>query len=129
MMVLLDTHVFIWWDSLPQRIGNKALAALVDPATSLFLSTASLWEMQIKIGLGKLSIGVPLKQMVNCQSVENSITILPVNPDDIYAIEALPALHKDPFDRLIIAQARSRSLKILTADPIFTSYDVPVVWD
>jgi PIN domain nuclease of toxin-antitoxin system len=124
MRVLLDTHVFIWWDSHPERLSQRALEVCSDPANQLVLSVASVWEMQIKIQLGKLALRIPLADMIRVQREVNKIDVISVELAHVLALEALPALHKDPFDRLIIAQAISTDAAVLTMDPMFRAYDV-----
>jgi PIN domain nuclease of toxin-antitoxin system len=126
--VLLDTHTFIWWDSDPAQLSATALACCTDSANVLILSAASLWEMQIKYQIGKLSLRLPLADIVVHQQVTNGIITLPVTPVHIFALDNLPASHKDPFDRLLVAQAISEEASLLSADPIFASYPIAVIW-
>ena len=128
LRLLLDTHTFIWWDSDPTQLSTTALAYCSDPANELILSVASLWEMQIKYQLGKLSLGLPLSEIVTNQQATNGVVILPILPSHIFALDNLPAAHKDPFDRLLIAQAVVEETVLLSKDPIFTSYPVRVLW-
>ena len=103
MKLLLDTHAFIWWDSKASRLSPRALAACSDPANELLLSTASLWEMQIKIQLGKLQLRTPLANIIADQRA-NGIGILAVTVEHVLAIGNLPPVHRDPFDRILVAQ-------------------------
>src|SRR4051794_13113821 len=100
----MDTHTFIWWDSDPSRLSARALAVLQDPATLVLLSVVSVWEILIKSQLGKLSLRLPLEQIL-AQQVGNGLRILHVTLEHALGLEALPDIHKDPFDRLLIAQA------------------------
>ena len=127
MKALLDTHTFLWWDGEPWRLSSRALAILQDPATSILLSVVSLWEMAIKSDLRKLSLRLPLAQLV-AEQVRNGIAILPVDLGHVLAVEGMPAVHRDPFDRLLIAQAKSEGAVLVTADPVFARYPVPVIW-
>ena len=102
MRLPLDTHVFIWWADDPERLSPAALAALEDEANELLLSVASVWEMQIKIQLGKLKLSVPLKELIKNQQETNNLTVSPVALPHVLALDALPFHHKDPFDRLLI---------------------------
>src|SRR5262245_23563310 len=104
MKGLLDTHTFMWWDSEPSKLSAPVLAFLHDPANTLLLSVVSVWEILIKLQLGKLMLGSPLATVLSQQQV-NGLQILPVRLDHVMAVENLPALHKDPFDRLLISQA------------------------
>jgi PIN domain nuclease of toxin-antitoxin system len=104
MRLLLDTHAFIWWDSDPGQPSAPALTALRDPSNEVWLSVVSVWEMTIKAQLGKLTLRLPLADIVSQQQA-NGLRVLAVDLAHVLAVERLPALHKDPFDRLLIAQA------------------------
>jgi len=124
MKLLLDTHIFIWWADQPERLSPDALSALEDEANELLLSVASVWEMQIKIQLGKLKLSLPLKELVKNQQETNDLTVSPVALPHVLALDALPFHHKDPFDRLLIAQSIAEGLTIVTADSQFSAYSV-----
>jgi len=126
--LLLDTHTFIWWDSDPARLSAMALALCSDPANELILSVTSLWEMQIKCQLGKLSLRLPLIDIVAHQQATNGVNVLPILPAHVFALDGLPAAHKDPFDRLLVAQANREGAILVSADAIFTSYPVRTAW-
>lgn len=127
MNLLLDTHVLIWWDSNPANLSPHALAALRDPAHTKWISVVSIWEMVIKSQLGKLTLRLPLSQIV-AQQQANGLQILSVSLEQVLAVEGLPAVHKDPFDRLLVAQANVEAAEFVTADPIFAHYPVRVLW-
>lgn len=126
--LLLDTHTFLWWDSDPTRLSSQVLSLCRDPAVLLILSLVSLWEIQIKSSLGKLPLPFPLRTIVQEQQDKHGLQLLPVTPAHIYALDALPAIHKDPFDRLLIAQARIENLPLASVDTAFTGYPVSVIW-
>jgi PIN domain nuclease of toxin-antitoxin system len=126
--LLLDTHTFMWWDSDPAKLSATALALCNDPTNELLLSVTSLWEMQIKYQLGKLSLRIPLVEMVSQQQATNGVIILPILPAHVFALERLPTPHKDPFDRLLVAQANSESATLVSADAIFAAYPVHTAW-
>jgi PIN domain nuclease of toxin-antitoxin system len=128
MKGLLDTHVFIWWDSEPAKLSARVLQILQDPATTLLLSVASLWEMQIKQQLGKLTLRVPLADIVAGQQQTNGLQVLAVSLEHVLALSGLPTPHKDPFDRMLVAQAKVEGAILLSADAIFAQYPVTVVW-
>jgi PIN domain nuclease of toxin-antitoxin system len=92
------------------------------------LSIASLWEMQLKTQLGKLHFNLPLSQLIEDQQRVNGLQLLPIEPDHIYALGQLPYHHKDPFDRLLIAQALTENLPMVSADPVFKDYSVQIIW-
>ncbi|MFN3761830.1 MAG: type II toxin-antitoxin system VapC family toxin [Anaerolineae bacterium] len=128
MKLLLDTHAFIWWDSDPARLPPQVLALCRDRQNVLLLSVVSVWEMQIKIQLGKLRLTLPLAEIIEAQRQMNNVEILPIALEHVLALENLPAHHKDPFDRLLIAQAIVEEATLVSADPNIARYDVPVVW-
>jgi PIN domain nuclease of toxin-antitoxin system len=127
MRLLLDTHVFIWWADNPEKLSPAALAALEDEGNELLLSVASVWEMQIKIQLGKVKLSVPLKDLVKNQQETNNLTVSPVALPHVLALDALPFHHKDPFDRLLIAQSIEEDLTLVTADSQFSAYSVKLL--
>jgi PIN domain nuclease of toxin-antitoxin system len=127
MRLLLDTHIFIWWADQPERLSSAALSALEDEANELLFSVASVWEMQIKIQLGKLKLSLPLKEIVKNQQETNDLTVSPVALTHVLALDALPFHHKDPFDRLLIAQNIEEQLTIVTADSQFSAYAVKLL--
>jgi len=127
--LLLDTHVFIWWDDDYKRLPENVLAALLSADNTLYLSLASIWEMQIKIQLGKLRFDLPLAEKVRDQQQKNALQLLSITADHIYALEALPYHHRDPFDRLLIAQASQDGLQLITHDANIKKYSIKTFWD
>lgn len=128
MKLLLDTHAFIWWDSEPAKLSPRVLALCQDRQSVLLLSVVSIWEMQIKLQLGKLRLALPLKEIVESQQQTNNVEILPITLEHVLALEDLPVHHKDPFDRLLVAQALVEEAVLVSADPNITRYAVRVVW-
>jgi PIN domain nuclease of toxin-antitoxin system len=104
------------------------LAFCQDSDNELILSVASLWEMQIKSQLGKLKLSMPLPRLVESQQQANALQLLPVQASHVYELSSLPLLHKDPFDRVLVAQARVENLPIVTRDSIIRNYPVQVEW-
>lgn len=129
MSLLLDTHAFIWWADEPERLPSALLDRLRDPAETVLLSMASLWEMQIKIGLGKLELRQPLRTVVEEQQRDNAIGLLAIEPRHIWTLGELPPLHGDPFDRLLIAQARTDGLTLASLDRHFDAYSIQRLWN
>jgi len=127
MKGLLDTHTFIWWDSEPSKLSAKALAFILDPNSKISLSVVSVWEIIIKQQVGKLTLHAPLPQII-AQQQANGISILDVSLDHVLEVENLPNLHKDPFDRLLIAQAKVEGFQLLSGDTIVSTYPVQIVW-
>lgn len=128
MRLLLDTHVFIWWDSEPAKLSPRVLALCQDRENTLLLSVVSAWEIQVKIQLGKLKLHMPLSHLIEGQQETNALGVLPITLDHVLALEALPAHHKDPFDRLLLAQSTVEDVVLVSKDPVFTNYPVNVVW-
>jgi PIN domain nuclease of toxin-antitoxin system len=127
MRYLLDTHTFIWVDSNPSRLSPRVRAICSDVANTLLLSVASIWEIQIKSQLGKLALSDSLTALISRQRA-NGINILPISVPHVLGLDGLPLHHRDPFDRILIAQANVESLTLLSADPVFASYPVFVLW-
>ncbi len=127
MRLLLDTHIFIWWADEPEQLPGPFLNALLDEENTLVLSVVSLWEMQIKTQLGKLAMRRPLKHLVSMQQRINELELLPVFAHHVFTLDALPLHHKDPFDRMIIAQAQAEEMTIVTVDNAFKAYDVALL--
>lgn len=128
MKLLLDTHAFLWADHEPTKLSPLARSLLSDPANERLLSVASLWEMQIKSMLGKLTLRLPLPELIREHETINSVIVLAVTNRHVFELTTLPSIHGDPFDRMLIAVARAESATLLSADPIFRSYPVPVLW-
>ena len=128
MKLLIDTHALIWWDENPARLGSKARVACLDSSNELWLSVASVWEIQIKIMLGRLALRKPLKDLIDDQVKQNRILILPVKFDHVLRLESLPDRHKDPFDRLLVAQALEENCVLVSHDPMIAQYPVATVW-
>ena len=116
MKLLLDTHVFIWWAGEPDKLSEKTLDACENRANRLILSIVSIWEMQIKMQLGKLKLKRSLKDLVENQQNINNLQILPVSPNHIFMLDNLPMHHSDPFDRLLISQAIEENLALVSKD-------------
>ena len=129
MKILLDTHAFLWWDSNPEKLAPPVVKLLSEPENSIFISVASAWEIQIKKQLGKLALSIPLEEMLDSQRQVNDLEILPIHLNHVLALDGLPTHHKDPFDRILIAQAKAEGLIIATADPEFSKYEVEVIWE
>ena len=127
MRVLLDTHAFLWFVADDDRLPPRARTAIAG-AEEAFLSMASCWEMAIKISLGKLTLTAPLERFLPEQLAINQFQVLPIDLDDAMRVAALPWHHRDPFDRLLAAQALQDRLPIVSADPAFQKYGVKRVW-
>jgi PIN domain nuclease of toxin-antitoxin system len=126
--LLLDTNVLIWTLSSRNKISRRAERAMLRPLVSLTVSVVSVWEIVLKHHAGRLRLPAGLHQVVDQILYGSPWTILPVAPEHLPALAALPAIHADPFDRLLIAQARHEGMAILTADEQFKKYDVRTIW-
>jgi len=113
---LLDTHVFLWAITDNPKLSEQHRALYESPTSELFLSIASLWEVTIKVGLGKLALPRPAAAYLTRQMDKNQVRLLPIQPAHLNELENLPPLHRDPFDRLLAAQARVEKMPILTGD-------------
>lgn len=126
--VLLDTHVFLWIFLDPKLIPEKVKLFLRDdPTREVYFSYVSSWEIAIKFGLGKLSLPQPPDDFVRSRVSRAGWLHLPIELDHVLEVFKLPGIHKDPFDRLIISQAKSEKMSILTVDPRFFDYDVDCI--
>lgn len=128
MKLLLDTHTFIWWDSNPAALSQQVLNYCNDSSNTLILSVVSVWEMQIKSQLGKLKLNLPLADLIQAQQKTNIAHVLSVNLEHVLTLENLPMHHKDPFDRLLIAQSIVENALFLSRDKVFSDYPVQVAW-
>lgn len=127
MRVLLDTHVWLWLQTEPERLSQSSLDLLSDPANELLLSAASAWEIAVKVGLGKLSLPAAPADYVPRRLATSGTTALPVELRHALHVAGLPRHHRDPFDRLLVAQAQVEGLPLLTADAQLGAYDVEIL--
>jgi PIN domain nuclease of toxin-antitoxin system len=128
MKLLLDTHVFLWWITDDPRLSPLARDVMGDGQNILFLSAASGWEIAIKARLGKLSLPAPVVTFVPAQMAKNGIEGLPVLLSHALHESTLPNHHRDPFDRMIVAQSQMERLPVLTGDPLIAQYSVERIW-
>jgi PIN domain nuclease of toxin-antitoxin system len=125
--LLLDTHTFLWLNSQPQRLSAAALAACEASENQVYLSLASAWEIQIKTQIKRLILPVPLEQMIQLQQDNNGLQLLPISLSHISELAALPLHHNDPFDRMLIAQARVEGAHLVSLDGAFEQYPVSLI--
>lgn len=128
MRLLLDTHCWLWMQVTPERFGERAGALVRDLDNELLLSAASSWEIAIKYGLGRLVLPEAPERYVPDRLHSSGVTPLPVQHDHALRVSSLPQHHRDPFDRLLVAQAQAEALTLLTVDRVFDAYDVAVRW-
>lgn len=122
--LLVDSHALLWWLTDDPALSQAARNAIADPVSDLLVSTACLWEIAIKRSLGKLETPDDLPEAIT----EAGFRWLPVGPEHAWRVRELPAHHRDPFDRLVIAQALVEGLPVITADPRFGDYGVELLW-
>jgi PIN domain nuclease of toxin-antitoxin system len=125
---LLDTHTFLWWVSGAPELSSTARKTISDTGNECFLSIASCWEMAIKSSLGKLRLSKPVERFVHDLVTENGFRLLTIDLRHAAKVETLPFHHRDPFDRLLIAQAMTEKLTIVSADSMFSTYGVKLLW-
>ncbi|HEX4611043.1 MAG TPA: type II toxin-antitoxin system VapC family toxin [Urbifossiella sp.] len=128
MTALLDTHVFVWMDTDVSLISPAALRYFADPNCTILLSVVSVWEVAIKAGTGKLALSAPLGQVIQDIRQKNPLQILSVELSHALAVQSLPAIHRDPFDRMLVAQAIVENAVLLTADARVRQYPVQTDW-
>ena len=127
MRLLLDTQCWLWMQAEPDRFSPEARKLLLDPSNELFLSAASSWEIAIKYALGKLPLPEPPSTYVPSRMQSSGVIGLAIEHAHALHVESLPPHHRDPFDRLLVAQAQLEALPIMTADRVLASYSVTVV--
>jgi PIN domain nuclease of toxin-antitoxin system len=129
MALLLDTCVAVWFFEGSDRIPPVVLSRLRDPAENLHFSHVSILEIVIKYQLGKFPLPQPPSRLLLPLANRHMMGILPLEPEAIFRLERLPDLHRDPFDRLLVAQALAHRLTLVSPDPLVRQYPVPVLWD
>jgi PIN domain nuclease of toxin-antitoxin system len=127
MRILLDTQCWLWMSASPEKLSPYALSVVQTTENELFLSAASAWEIGIKYALRKLSLPEPPERFVPTRLERLRTLALPIEATHALRVAALPPHHRDPFDRLLVAQAQQENLPILTADTVFRKYDVEVI--
>jgi PIN domain nuclease of toxin-antitoxin system len=128
MNLLLDSHAFVWWRDEPSKLSPSAFIGISNPNNNVFLSVATVWELQIKIALNKFTIRGTLENAVKDEQQNNGFQILPVNLSHALYLKNLPLYHKDPFDRLLISQAIVENMILVGADANFAKYQVNLLW-
>jgi PIN domain nuclease of toxin-antitoxin system len=128
MQVLLDTHAFLWWVQDAPQLPRRARAVITDPRNECFVSLVSCWEMAIKVSLGKLKMTAPIERFVPEQLARNDFGLLAIELEDVVTVASLAFHHRDPFDRLLVAQALGRRLPIISRDTIFRRYGLTRLW-
>ena len=127
MRALLDTHTFLWAIADDRRLSRRAQQIFVGPS-DLWLSIASVWEIVIKAQIGRLKLPSPVGPYIVKKMAENKVETLPITLDHVFAVERLPMHHRDPFDRMVIAQSLAEDLPLVTADERFGKYRAHLIW-
>jgi len=128
MNLLLDTHTFLWFIAGSDNLSQKARALIEDESNRVYLSAASLWEIAIKVSLGKLNLSEPFETFIPEQLDMNSVELLGISVSHASRVASLPFHHRDPFDRLLAAQALTEDIPILSADEVLDAYGVTRLW-
>jgi PIN domain nuclease of toxin-antitoxin system len=125
MRVLIDTHVLLWGLTEESRLSQRVRSLL--PTADLWFSVASIWEIITKVQVGKLTLPSPVGSFLTEKLVSNGVSVLPVTLDHVLQIEGMELHHRDPFDRILIAQSLEENLPLVTADPVFEKYPVRII--
>lgn len=128
MKLLLDTHTFLWWITDSLELSSRVRDAIRNPENELFLSVASAWEMAIKVNLGRLRLPDRPDRFIPNQLAKNAIKSLPIQMGHALYVSRLPAIHRDPFDRIIISQSILEKMAVVTRDPDIVEYKVKILW-
>jgi PIN domain nuclease of toxin-antitoxin system len=126
--VILDSHVFLWWGLAPEKLSHRAKTALAKRDGRFLWSVASTWELAIKVKTGKLVLGTPIAEFLDERLQHQGVELLLVEQRHAIRVASLPLHHRDPFDRMLVAQAQTEDVPILSSDPRLRAYDVEVVW-
>jgi PIN domain nuclease of toxin-antitoxin system len=126
--LLLDTHTFLWFIAGDAILSKAARSAIEDEGNNLYLSVASLWEIAIKVSIDKLILSEPFEALIPEQLAENGIELLDISVEHTALIASMPFHHRDPFDRLIAAQAHVEQMTLVSADDAFDAYGVTRLW-
>jgi len=129
MRLLLESHTLLWAVDRPAQLGAAATKALQDPTNDLLLSAATVWEIAIKVGLKKLSLSFPYRDWINKAIADLGLSVLPITVEYAAVQAGLAHHHRDPFDRLLVAQATVENLSVVTFDAVFAQYGVKRIWD
>ncbi len=128
MKLLLDTQCWLWWFTQPELLNEAAIAHIGDETNELWLSVASIWEMGIKVAIGKLPLADPLDSYISSRMTVLAMRSLEITASHALQAAALPLHHRDPFDRMLIAQAQIEEMTLVSADSMFNKYDISLLW-
>ncbi|NJL23502.1 MAG: type II toxin-antitoxin system VapC family toxin [Leptolyngbyaceae cyanobacterium SM1_3_5] len=128
MKLLIDTQCWLWWFAQPERLSKEAIAQISDESNQLWFSVASVWEIGIKVAIGKLSLPEPIDSYIPTRMTQLGTRSLEITAPHALRAAALPLHHRDPFDRMLIAQAQIDEMTLVSADSMFEQYNVSVLW-
>ena len=129
MRLLLDTHTFLWFIQGNESLSTSARPLIENATHQKLVSIASLWEIAIKVSIGKLEVKMPMTELVEMQVIGNTFDLLSITPEHLNELAGLPFHHKDPFDRLLISQSKVENMPIISRDKAFADYSVQVIWE
>jgi len=127
MKYLLDTHTVLWFFDAPEKLSETTFHSILDPANKKYVSIASVWELAIKMGVGKFVFDGGTERFIN-NIRENGFGLLSIKVKHVRQVETLPLLHRDPFDRVLVASAMTEGMRLITADANIRLYDVHCLW-
>ncbi len=128
MRLLLDTNAFLWWIGDDPRLSRRAAALIANGANQVHVSAASAWEIVVKKGLGRVEVPEPIDRFLVAQLETNAFLPLPIHVRHALGLAALPDVHRDPFDRILVAQAVAEDLSLVTGDRMLARYPISVEW-
>ncbi len=128
MRLLLDTQCWLWWFAQPEKLNESVTEKIADETNELWFSVASVWEMGIKVSIGKLPLPEPIDDYVSTRMNQLGTRCLEIRADHALRVAALPLYHRDPFDRMLIAQAQIEDMTLVSADLKFNQYEVSLLW-
>jgi PIN domain nuclease of toxin-antitoxin system len=128
MRILLDTHALVWWATGDRNLSRKARVTIADPQTEVFISIASAWEIQIKASLTKLTLNESVDALYRSLIIDQGFRMIGIELSDIDHLSKLPPHHRDPFDRMLVAQSLRGDFTLVTKDSAVSSYGTPTLW-
>lgn len=128
MRFLIDSHVLLWAAENPSKLSDRVRSALEDESNELLLSAGSLWEISIKVALGKLTLSLPLREWLIKAIADLNLELLPITVDHVERLRLMPFHHRDPFDRLLVAQALVESMPLVSSDAVLDVYGLSRLW-
>lgn len=128
MRLLLDTHAFLWWVADDERLSPRAAALIAEPSNEVLVSAATAWEVVVKSALGRVEVPTPVGRFLTAQIEANAFIPLPIHMRHALGLAALPQIHRDPFDRILVAQAVAEDLTLVSRERVMSGYPVTVEW-